>query len=212
MFPVQAFRAAEVVIEKEFRGGCLSPLGRTACGHSAGGVVTFRDCPEAYHELLKEINDAKNDSETERFEAVARPKAIRGSIEPRVVLMAREPWRGSSPVGTVEYSVYWTISKVSTGSTNAILTSVYFHGNHVPKHIRFEAVRGRRLSHGSIEPRVAREPWRGSSPVGTVEYSVYWTISKVSAAEPHEPPPSHHTHHSATTQPLPSHYRRATEP
>ncbi|KIJ12395.1 hypothetical protein PAXINDRAFT_82891 [Paxillus involutus ATCC 200175] len=25
------------------------------------GVFTFRDCPEAYHELLKEINDAKND-------------------------------------------------------------------------------------------------------------------------------------------------------
>ncbi|KIJ64251.1 hypothetical protein HYDPIDRAFT_90699 [Hydnomerulius pinastri MD-312] len=25
------------------------------------GLFTFRDCPEAYHELLKEINDAKND-------------------------------------------------------------------------------------------------------------------------------------------------------
>ncbi|KAG1788920.1 dolichol-phosphate mannosyltransferase subunit 3 [Suillus plorans] len=25
------------------------------------GVFTFRDCPEAYHELLQEINEAKND-------------------------------------------------------------------------------------------------------------------------------------------------------
>ncbi|KAG2139833.1 dolichol-phosphate mannosyltransferase subunit 3 [Suillus bovinus] len=25
------------------------------------GVLTFRDCPEAYHELLQEINEAKND-------------------------------------------------------------------------------------------------------------------------------------------------------
>ncbi|KAG2754102.1 dolichol-phosphate mannosyltransferase subunit 3 [Suillus brevipes Sb2] len=25
------------------------------------GVHTFRDCPEAYHELLQEINEAKND-------------------------------------------------------------------------------------------------------------------------------------------------------
>ncbi|KAL4064324.1 dolichol-phosphate mannosyltransferase subunit 3 [Scleroderma citrinum] len=25
------------------------------------GLFTFRDCPEAYHELLSEINDAKND-------------------------------------------------------------------------------------------------------------------------------------------------------
>lgn len=25
------------------------------------GLFTFRDCPEAYHELLKEINEAKND-------------------------------------------------------------------------------------------------------------------------------------------------------
>ncbi|KAI6150856.1 dolichol-phosphate mannosyltransferase subunit 3 [Pisolithus tinctorius] len=25
------------------------------------GLFTFRDCPEAYRELLKEINDAKND-------------------------------------------------------------------------------------------------------------------------------------------------------
>ncbi|KAG1794502.1 dolichol-phosphate mannosyltransferase subunit 3 [Suillus subaureus] len=25
------------------------------------GVFTFRDCPDAYHELLQEINEAKND-------------------------------------------------------------------------------------------------------------------------------------------------------
>ncbi|KAH7882525.1 dolichol-phosphate mannosyltransferase subunit 3 [Phlebopus sp. FC_14] len=25
------------------------------------GLFTFRDCPEAYHELMKEIGDAKND-------------------------------------------------------------------------------------------------------------------------------------------------------
>ncbi|KAG1873918.1 dolichol-phosphate mannosyltransferase subunit 3 [Suillus subluteus] len=25
------------------------------------GVFTFRDCPEAYHELLQEIDEAKND-------------------------------------------------------------------------------------------------------------------------------------------------------
>ncbi|KAG2143388.1 dolichol-phosphate mannosyltransferase subunit 3 [Suillus bovinus] len=25
------------------------------------GVCTFRDCPEAYHELLQEIDEAKND-------------------------------------------------------------------------------------------------------------------------------------------------------
>jgi dolichyl-phosphate mannosyltransferase polypeptide 3 len=25
------------------------------------GLFTFQDCPDAYHELLKEINDAKND-------------------------------------------------------------------------------------------------------------------------------------------------------
>ncbi|KIK31306.1 hypothetical protein PISMIDRAFT_670345, partial [Pisolithus microcarpus 441] len=28
------------------------------------GLFTFRDCPEAYCELLKEINDAKNDLRT----------------------------------------------------------------------------------------------------------------------------------------------------
>ncbi|KAG2110114.1 dolichol-phosphate mannosyltransferase subunit 3 [Suillus clintonianus] len=28
------------------------------------GVFTFRDCPEAYHELLQEINEAKNDLRT----------------------------------------------------------------------------------------------------------------------------------------------------
>ncbi|KAG6334003.1 hypothetical protein ID866_5086 [Astraeus odoratus] len=28
------------------------------------GIFTFRDCPEAYHELLKEINDAKNELRT----------------------------------------------------------------------------------------------------------------------------------------------------
>ncbi|KAG9311018.1 dolichol-phosphate mannosyltransferase subunit 3 [Chiua virens] len=25
------------------------------------GLFTFRDCPDAYHELLKEVNEAKND-------------------------------------------------------------------------------------------------------------------------------------------------------
>ncbi|KAF8549549.1 dolichol-phosphate mannosyltransferase subunit 3 [Imleria badia] len=25
------------------------------------GLFTFQDCPDAYHDLLKEINDAKND-------------------------------------------------------------------------------------------------------------------------------------------------------
>ncbi|EGO03046.1 hypothetical protein SERLA73DRAFT_47337 [Serpula lacrymans var. lacrymans S7.3] len=28
------------------------------------GLFTFRDCPEAYEELLKEINEAKNDLRT----------------------------------------------------------------------------------------------------------------------------------------------------
>ncbi|KAI6038988.1 dolichol-phosphate mannosyltransferase subunit 3 [Pisolithus marmoratus] len=28
------------------------------------GLLTFRDCPEAYRELLKEINDAKNELRT----------------------------------------------------------------------------------------------------------------------------------------------------
>ncbi|KAG1836983.1 dolichol-phosphate mannosyltransferase subunit 3 [Suillus subalutaceus] len=39
----------------------LVSLGSYSLWSLGWGMFTFRDCPDAYHELLQEINEAKND-------------------------------------------------------------------------------------------------------------------------------------------------------
>ncbi|KAI9572463.1 dolichol-phosphate mannosyltransferase subunit 3 [Boletus coccyginus] len=39
----------------------LVSFGAYSLASLGSGLFTFQDCPDAYHELLKEINDAKHD-------------------------------------------------------------------------------------------------------------------------------------------------------
>ncbi|KAG0701641.1 dolichol-phosphate mannosyltransferase subunit 3 [Suillus ampliporus] len=61
LFEVLPIPVIDAGIVQEILPVLLVSFGSYSLWSLGWGVFTFRDCPEAYHELLQEINEAKND-------------------------------------------------------------------------------------------------------------------------------------------------------